>query len=177
MDVLKGQQVRACACIWFFLKFFIFAIQYRCSSAGNIMERTAKVFCARNIMDMFFYVMLLYTMYLEYTVDSQNCTSHPTSKTVTDGTVTVKVFTKAAGTVNTSDCSYDDFFGARFLLDDSADVMEFHNAHIALLIFLICKELYIYFGCVRRAAAKLKKELENNPNKPVVLQHDDYVRN
>ena len=67
---------------------------------------------------------------------------------------------KVFSAMNASDqghCNFDEIFGAKYLLN-SADVMEFHKTHLILICFLVLKELFIYFSCVRRAASKLKKE-------------------
>jgi len=153
MQVLNGQQVRAFACIWFFLKFLCFATWYRCSSAGNIMERTANVFRCRNVVDLVLYFALIYTMYLEHYVDEEKC--KPVTQ-VDDGSVTIKVFSTTDVTKDVN-CDLDSIFGAKYLIN-SSNVMEFHATHIVLFAALVLKELYIYFQCVRRAASKLTKE-------------------
>ena len=176
IDVIHGQQVRAFASIWFFCKFFGFAIWYRCSDAGNIIQRTKNVFIVRNVIDILLYAVLIYTIYLEYM--AENCTPVIDS---TDGTVTIKVMSKAVFD-DSSNCDYDNIFLSKYLLD-TKDVMEYHKTHIVLIVFLALKELLIYWQCVRRADAKLKKELETEAGKAQSIvaaggnDNDGYQRN
>ena len=61
--------------------------------------------------------------------------------------------------------------------------MEYHRTHIVLIVFLAVKELLIYWQCVRRADAKLKKELETEAGKAQSViaaggnENDGYQRN
>ena len=66
-DVMRDQIVRLVAVFFFGIKFFLFAIWYRCSPYGNILERTKKVFWIRQLCDILLYSFIGYVMYLEYT--------------------------------------------------------------------------------------------------------------
>lgn len=118
------------------------------------MERTSNVFRCRNAVDVILYVVLIYTIYIEHFVDESNC--KPVTQ-VDDGSVTIKVFSTTDVSKNVN-CDLDNIFGAKYLIN-SSNVMEFHTTHLVLFAFLVLKELYLYFQCVRRAASKLKKEI------------------
>ena len=64
-DVLGSQLVRIIATTFFFLKFFGFAIWYKCKGEGNVMERTRCVWWTRQLCDLFLYTFIVYMMLLE----------------------------------------------------------------------------------------------------------------
>lgn len=132
------------------------------------------MFLVRNLVDIVLYAIVIYTIYLENVI-SRDCKMPQTH--LQDGSVTMKVFVKEVGASQELEtCEWQNYFLGSTLVD-ARDVMEFHRAHIALLIFLIGKEALIYWQCVRRAASKLEKEVEISGSKSQGYVCDDnYVR-
>ena len=145
--------MRIIASIFFFLQFFAFAIWYRCTNVGNIVQRTPKVFLVRNLVSLVLYGVMIYTIYLEYFFAENNC--KPASEE-SDGRVVIRVMAKSSS-AHENRCNYQDYFLAGSLVN-TQDVMEYHKTHIILLCALLFKEIIIYLTCVRRAYKKLEKE-------------------
>jgi len=65
-DMFGSNVVPIFTCVFFFFKFLVFALWYRCTEAGNIVERTDNVFWWRAIMDVIPFVFVIYVMVLEH---------------------------------------------------------------------------------------------------------------
>lgn len=68
-NVLIGQTIRVFASLFFFIKFLCFAVWYRCSEKGNIMENTICVFWTRFVMDVVLYFAIGYSVWIEIQLD------------------------------------------------------------------------------------------------------------
>lgn len=113
------------------------------------MERTSCVFWTRTFMDSIIYVFIAYAMYLEITISEQSVNDGTDVDVSTDG-MDVSVQTKEL--TDEEPLFMEGIMGS--------DKITYHSNHWYMLAFLLLKEIVVYFTCVRRAASKLKKELE-----------------
>lgn len=74
-DMLLGNMSILAGAIYFFLKFCTFALWYRCTSMGNVLERTSCVFWLRQVADLLIYGFIGYVLYVEYTLSGKTCGS------------------------------------------------------------------------------------------------------
>ena len=152
IDVMRDQIVRLVAVVFFALKFFIFAMWYRCSTYGNILERTGKVFWYRQLCDLLLYAFIGYNIYLEYV-----------STSMADPSVQEAYTPKGAL--------------AQWITDRDQD--QWQTPALILLITNVVKEIFVYFMCVRRASNKLKKERQESTERSeayVSKATDNFVR-
>ena len=63
--VMKSQTVRSLSALWFTIKFFILATWYKCTKAGNIIQRTGPLWWTRFTIDLVLYVAIVYSIMLE----------------------------------------------------------------------------------------------------------------
>ena len=61
------------ATVFFGIKFLVFATWYRCTTAGNIIERTNIVFWCRSFMDLILYAFIAYVINTEKQLEGQTC--------------------------------------------------------------------------------------------------------
>jgi len=76
--ITMGDMFLAClvpisAAVFFLVKFIIFALWYRCTTAGNIVERTSCVYWMRQFCDLILYGFIVYVIYSEFVMTGISC--------------------------------------------------------------------------------------------------------
>jgi len=67
------QEERIVQTVFFFFKFLLLVIMYRCSPEGNILEKTNMIWKMRMAMDCILYLFIGYLIYIEFTLAGKTC--------------------------------------------------------------------------------------------------------
>lgn len=180
-DVFFLQEERIVQTVFFFFKFLLLVIMYRCSSEGNILEKTNMIWKMRMAMDMILYMFIGYLIYIEYVLSGQTCmieTNLPNVVPATTGRIipSVKVHT------NPAEC--DMMLANWATKNEGESIIHIHGWRIAVLCVFLVKEIIVYFICVQRAASKLEQEKKTQPfvipeeevGEVIKANDDDYTR-
>ena len=133
-DLFLANLVPLFSTLYFGLKFLIIAFWYRCTSAGNIIERSNCVFWIRQVLDLFLYIFIAYVIHLEGELSGQTCS---------DVSIEEKLSHESISIVAKSSPKCDMFLASVVGLKQT--VISVRLSHFWFAAILIVKEILIYW--------------------------------